>query len=898
MTSARCTNAVVCVPRTKARGFARRAWVWAGLPGLFVAGTGFMASAQVCFDAPTVLTIGSPPRAPVMADFNGDAILDLALLEPQVASVTIRLGSGDEHYAPGVRYPVLPAATRLSAADIDQDGDQDLVLLGTTQVAVLRNQSNGTFAPYVQYSAGLVGLAVLKGLAIADFDSDGDVDIVLAQTADFGSTGASSQVGILTNQSGAFPTAPAWATIPGMARDPEIVAFDIDGDGDLELAVSTNDLGGSGSVRVFATTAGRLGAATPYALPGRATSILSADLDADGLEDLAVSTTSAVSVLRNLGGGFLAAPVQTPPSAELRRAVAADLDSDGDVDIAATRVQVSSAVPAGVVVYRNLGAATFVLDPAYPVASDPNEVIAADYDGDGDDDLCVMSPSRRAITLLTNPGNGVFRQASDTAFGGYVWRLTAADLDSDGDQDVIGVDGNTSIVRMVTNDGSGTFVPASSLPLTVTPLQLAALDFNTDGHPDLAVVATYVNQVVLYRNTAPGFVLAAAFTVGSQPSSATSADIDGDLDLDLIVTNQGSNTISVLRNQGGVFAAPTAYDAWLGPEAVSAGDMDGDGDVDLVVANVGVSVLYNQGAGTFAAPANYSGFASPNSIATGDFDADGDLDVAIGSDTHVSVFQNLGGGTLGSRIDYAVGGPATDLASRDLDADGDLDLVALVPNSDMMVTLLNGGLGTFGPADGFLVGNEGTALACADFDGDGDSDAMVGRFTPNTVRLLRNCAASGYPVCAGDGLGTTCPCGNNSPSSARAGCQNSFGLAATLRGAGSTSLGHDGLILRGASMPNGSALYFQGNALVNGGAGSVFGDGLLCATTGVVRLGAKQNVAGASTYPSASDPSVSVRGSVSTPGTRHYQIWYRNNASFCTSAVFNTSNGLRVVWQL
>ena len=98
----------------------------------------------------------------------------------------------------------------------------------------------------------------------------------------------------------------------------------------------------------------------------------------------------------------------------------------------------------------------------------------------------------------------------------------------------------------------------------------------------------------------------------------------------------------------------------------------------------------------------------------------------------------------------------------------------------------------------------------------------------------------------------------------------------------------------GGSGANGASGASSGPAA--GGTGTVFGDGLRCAGGMVVRLGTKTNVAGSSHYPAAGDPSVSVRGSITAPGTRTYQVWYRNAASFCTPSTFNLSNGLSIVW--
>jgi hypothetical protein len=99
-------------------------------------------------------------------------------------------------------------------------------------------------------------------------------------------------------------------------------------------------------------------------------------------------------------------------------------------------------------------------------------------------------------------------------------------------------------------------------------------------------------------------------------------------------------------------------------------------------------------------------------------------------------------------------------------------------------------------------------------------------------------------------------------------------------------------------MPNSSALYFQGTTQLSSGAGSVFGDGLRCAGGSVIRLGTRVNASGASQYPQSGDASVSVRGGVATPGTRTYQVWYRNAAAFCTSDTFNLTNGWQLTWGL
>ena len=154
--------------------------------------------------------------------------------------------------------------------------------------------------------------------------------------------------------------------------------------------------------------------------------------------------------------------------------------------------------------------------------------------------------------------------------------------------------------------------------------------------------------------------------------------------------------------------------------------------------------------------------------------------------------------------------------------------------------------------------------------------------------------STGTPFCFGDGSGTACPCGNASAAGASAGCLNSLGTAGALRGVGSSALSTDSLSLQASGMANSAALYFQGTAEQNAGLGSAFGDGLRCAAGSVLRLGTKTNAAGASSYPGPADLQIGFY--VTAPGTRTYQVWYRNAAAFCAAETFNLTNGLRVVW--
>ncbi len=159
------------------------------------------------------------------------------------------------------------------------------------------------------------------------------------------------------------------------------------------------------------------------------------------------------------------------------------------------------------------------------------------------------------------------------------------------------------------------------------------------------------------------------------------------------------------------------------------------------------------------------------------------------------------------------------------------------------------------------------------------------------------------PFCFGDGSGTACPCGNQSVPGAQAGCTNSFGTAGRLVATGDASMVSDTLVLEVSGIPpTGNApTFFQGTLLANGGSGTVFGDGLRCVVGTILRLGSPPSSAGSARigYGVPGTDLVSVRGALPpSGGTRHYQVSYRNAASFCTPSTFNASNGVTVVWTL
>ena len=154
----------------------------------------------------------------------------------------------------------------------------------------------------------------------------------------------------------------------------------------------------------------------------------------------------------------------------------------------------------------------------------------------------------------------------------------------------------------------------------------------------------------------------------------------------------------------------------------------------------------------------------------------------------------------------------------------------------------------------------------------------------------------GQPFCPGDGsLATLCPCQNHGASGH--GCSNSVHAeGAHMTAAGSVAADSVSLTVE-LLPPTALAIFIRSSA--QNPQGIVFGDGLRCVTGALVRFGSQNASAGTATFPGASPVTLSQAGGT-PPGsgiTAWYQAHYRNaDATFCTSATFNTSNGYVITW--
>ncbi|MBL8858717.1 MAG: hypothetical protein JNL28_09445 [Planctomycetes bacterium] len=151
------------------------------------------------------------------------------------------------------------------------------------------------------------------------------------------------------------------------------------------------------------------------------------------------------------------------------------------------------------------------------------------------------------------------------------------------------------------------------------------------------------------------------------------------------------------------------------------------------------------------------------------------------------------------------------------------------------------------------------------------------------------------PFCLGDGTGAPCPCANTG--AAGHGCGSSAfagGAILSATGIAGASLGTDTLVLTATDIP-GPGLFFQSNTLAASPIN--FGDGHLCATGGIIRLGVVFPSSGVASYPGGLTPNpIHVQGGATNGQTKHYQCWYRSVPGLCTANNYDLTQGLTLVW--
>jgi hypothetical protein len=356
------------------------------------------------------------------------------------------------------------------------------------------------------------------------------------------------------------------------------------------------------------------------------------------------STGFAITVANTAtcSNAALAAAANIGTAAGPRQAVIADLDRDGDQDVATADFGGS-----GVSIALNNGTGGLTYTSTRTVGTNPNSVAVGDLNGDGKQDLVTANYYDGNISVLIGDGAGGFASSVNYEAGAYPYWVALGDVNSDSKLDAVVAISSTPMVAIMLGNGTGGFGAATLVPVASGPNSVAFGDFNNDGKKDIVTANTATSNIsVLIGNGSGGFASPANFPVGSDPIYAAVADVNLDGDQDVLTANRISGDITLRLGDGsGGFGPAASLAVGLAPNHVAVGDINGDGLQDIATADTSsnqVSVRLGDGAGGFAAATVYAVGNSPFSVAFGELNGDGRMDlVAANSGSHtVSILLN------------------------------------------------------------------------------------------------------------------------------------------------------------------------------------------------------------------------------------------------------------------
>lgn len=362
---------------------------------------------------------GSEAGFVTVADVNGDGFSDLLVANTYFSNtVGVLQGKGDGtfwgvvKYASGGGYP-----SSIVAIDLNNDGKLDLVVLNQGQcyacagdglVAVLLGKGKGQFRPAVTYDSGGQGGVgpAPGGLAVADVNGDGKLDIVVMNCASRDSSGCGNGDGVigvlLGNGDGTFKPVVTYnsGSSPGGGS---LAVADVNGDKKPDILVTngcTFDNCPPAQIGVLLGNGdGTFKRSVHYAAKGwSAGQIAVADLNGDGKPDVVLGACGAincfnadgvVTVLLGKGDGTFQAPVGFDSGGARADGVAiADIDGDGKLDVV-----VANTISESVGVLLGNGDGSFRAPMVFPSGSPifDYSVAIADVDGDGKPDVMVSN---------------------------------------------------------------------------------------------------------------------------------------------------------------------------------------------------------------------------------------------------------------------------------------------------------------------------------------------------------------------------------------------------------------------------------------------------------------------------------------------------------------------------
>ncbi|MGB5742033.1 MAG: VCBS repeat-containing protein, partial [Sedimenticolaceae bacterium] len=694
----------------------------------------------------------------------------------------------------------------IAAGDVDQDGDQDLVLGAGERVAIARNDGSGSLrvppdsSDPTSADSSFAGLgyrvAGVSDLAVADLDRDGYPEFGVANSS-------GDNLIILPNISadGAIRFDLAHPRVIATPSPRSIAFQDIDGDGLTDILVDGPALD---QVAVFVALGDLTFEAVPYEFDVGATvnATMTAELNGVNPPEIVALSTDADRLTVFFNESRISVDCNTnrvPDACDIARGDSADCNANDvpdECDVAHLIGLTSRPVWKHDVYNSDWEVRRFeTVEETAPLLGPYNYDAAlgsVDLDQDNDNELIVMNTWTGEFTrYLFNLDYGdftVMRNPSEL-MGSSAARL----------RDYLYFDlGVQFLGEKVIAMTTGEFTGDSREDLAIISLSTSTVGEREVGVTALKIVAqgreemstTWTTGTVLYEQSNPRLppmrhVIAADFDLDGDDDLAVTPDvISSDLPYDPGLDVEFK--IVLLRNDGdGVFHHDPDRDITLrgAVTSIDAKDLNRDGRPEIIVTDYSypeVTVCHNLPADDGFAFASrcrhYDAGTIPLAVKAGDLDGDGFADLVVANDytNHISVLHNSPLPGIDPSADLwqeNFDAPVSerllstgdtvhpkDLALVDLDLDGDLDVITANWGNDTVSVLRNAGDGSFLTPMAFAAGYRPEAVHVTKLDRDERPDIAVGNGSGAvTIMLNRSVVPSsedadrdGRPDACGD----------------------------------------------------------------------------------------------------------------------------------------------------
>ncbi|CAF1344331.1 unnamed protein product [Rotaria sordida] len=703
----------------------------------------------------------SGPFVVVLADFNRDNNLDIAVANPNTGNVGVFLGVGNGTFMKQVTFSTGSGSLPyfITVADFNHDNYADIAVTntGSNEVLIFTGNGNGHFELARRYPTG--SGSGPYGIAVADLKNDKQLMIVVTYWGN-------GYVAVLTEYNAAeFVNRTAYLT--GSAPHPYSLAvgnFNNDNRPDIVVANSdTNDL-----IIYFASENGSFNAQTilPIGIDSYPQYVITGDINTDKQLDIITvnSKSNTINIIMGDGNGNFSDQIKysTGPNSHPYGIAMSDFNNDGRVDFVIANEGTDS-----IGVLFGFHYASFQNPTTYSNDNNqrPMAIIVNDFNNDNYIDIATVFSLTDNLAVLLGYGNASFGPmiTYSTGIDSTPYMLAANDFNNDGQMDIVVANYGTNNLGILIGYNNGSFATMTtySTGFQSNPFYVAVGDFNNDNRTDIISVNWGSNSIGIFLGYGNGnFAVMITYSTGdsSNPCAAAVGDINHDDQLDIVVVNYGTSTIGIFLGYGnGNFqnqvTYSTGYQSW--PTSVVIGDFDNDNQSDIGVANfninnVGIFLGYGNGSFSNVVPYSTGDNSSPQCAVVGDFNNDKILDIAVTNygTSGIAILFGFGDGSflLGTGYSTGMGSVPSSLAAADFNNDTRLDIAVAGTLSNTIVVLLGYGYESFADVTKYNTGDGSMphSVAVADFNNDGWSDVIVANYGTDNVGLFLGYGTKGF----------------------------------------------------------------------------------------------------------------------------------------------------------